>query len=96
MAEDASLTVDEAIRQYARFFFGADVEEVWSKALAGLEANWRGIPGVNNSAIPGVHRVAYIALRVCCAAVCMPTHVYCCRRRMICSHLVAAIAAAKS
>jgi hypothetical protein len=53
MAQDPSLSVDSVVRQYARFFFGADAEEDWSKVLVALEVNWQGDPGANNTAIPG-------------------------------------------
>ena len=52
MAEDPRLTAENITRQYARYFFGATREELWTQALAGLEDNWRGTPGRSNTAIP--------------------------------------------
>ena len=51
MAEDPRLTEQDVVRQYARFFFGAEREDDWAAALAGLERNWAGEPGRENGAI---------------------------------------------
>ena len=39
---DPDRGVREMLVEYARYFFGADVEEAAADALLGLEANWRG------------------------------------------------------
>ena len=40
MGEDKSVSVDDVVHQYARYFFGADAEENMVNALFGLEQNW--------------------------------------------------------
>ena len=52
LAQDASLSLDDAVLQYARFFFGAPAAAKWAAALKGLEANWKGSPGAANTVIP--------------------------------------------
>ena len=42
MAEDASVTMHQALHEYARYFFGADAEADAVDALLGLEKNWQG------------------------------------------------------
>jgi len=51
MAQDPLLSVEAAVQQYARFFFGAPAEALWTAALRGLEQNWHGSPGASNTAI---------------------------------------------
>ena len=47
LAADPSLSVEELVAQYARYFFGADAEEAMTAALFGLEQNWAGDIGAN-------------------------------------------------
>ena len=42
LGEDASLTVEQAVQEYARYFFGPEAENDMTLALFGLEQNWAG------------------------------------------------------
>ena len=42
LAESPELSVEEIIRQYSRYHFGAEHEEAMTTAIFGLEENWKG------------------------------------------------------
>ena len=42
LAQEPDTTVEQAVAQYARYFFGADHEAAMARALFGLEENWVG------------------------------------------------------
>ena len=52
IAEDPRLTAENVTRQYARYHWGAALEDVWTEALLGLELGQQGMPGSGNTAIP--------------------------------------------
>ena len=42
LSHDRSLSVEDVLRQYGRYHWGAKTEELWLQILSGLEANWDG------------------------------------------------------
>ena len=40
LSHDRSLSVEDVLRQYGRYHWGAKTEELWLQILSGLEANW--------------------------------------------------------
>ena len=42
IAANPSTSIEELVRQYSRYHFGADMEEPMTKLLFGLEQNWVG------------------------------------------------------
>jgi hypothetical protein len=42
LAAEPELSVDDVIRQYSRYHFGAEHEAAMTTAIFGLEANWMG------------------------------------------------------
>jgi len=51
MGADQEVTMEMAVKQYARYFFGSEHAEQWEQVLYGLEENWAGVPGTSNKAI---------------------------------------------